>query len=48
MQITLALDGGREAISLLPDDSFFARPFKIGDKARLSWSLNDVHPLTTP
>jgi len=48
VQITLAIEGGREAISLLPDDHFFAHPYKIGDKARLAWSQQDVHTLTTP
>ena len=48
VQITLALEGGGEAISLLPDDQFFAQPFRIGDRARLAWSAEDVHPLTTP
>jgi putative spermidine/putrescine transport system ATP-binding protein len=48
VQVTLAVDGGREAISLLPDDRFFAAPFKIGDRARIAWSHADVHPLAAP
>jgi putative spermidine/putrescine transport system ATP-binding protein len=48
VQITLTIEGGREAISLLPDDRFFAHPYQIGDKARIAWSTEDVHPLTTP
>jgi len=48
VQVTLTIDGGREAISLLPDDTFFAKPFKIGERARIAWSPGDIHPLATP
>jgi putative spermidine/putrescine transport system ATP-binding protein len=48
VQVTLTIDGGREAISLLPDDRFFAKPFKIGERARIAWSATDIHPLSTP
>jgi putative spermidine/putrescine transport system ATP-binding protein len=48
VQVTLTIDGGSEAISLLPDDRFFAKPFKIGERARIAWSHHDVHPLTAP
>ena len=46
VQVTLVVEGGAEAISLLPDDQFFAKPFQIGERARLTWSAEDVHPLT--
>ncbi|HEY1722139.1 MAG TPA: ABC transporter ATP-binding protein [Magnetospirillaceae bacterium] len=48
VQITLATEGGGEAIALLADDQFFAKPFKIGERARLAWSEQDVHTLTSP
>jgi putative spermidine/putrescine transport system ATP-binding protein len=48
VQVTLATELGAEAIALLPDDQFFAKPFKVGERARLAWSGEDVHPLTTP
>ncbi len=48
VQVTLATDLGAEAVALLPDDLFFAKPFKVGERARLAWSGEDVHPLTTP
>jgi putative spermidine/putrescine transport system ATP-binding protein len=48
VQITLAMEGGGEAIALLADDQFFAKPFKVGERARLAWSAQDVHELTAP
>ncbi len=48
VQITLSIDGAREAISLLPDDAYFAKPFKIGERARIAWSEGDVHQLSAP
>jgi putative spermidine/putrescine transport system ATP-binding protein len=46
VQITLTTESGGEAIALLADDQFFAKPFKLGERARLAWSEQDVHVLT--
>jgi putative spermidine/putrescine transport system ATP-binding protein len=46
VQVTLVVEGGAEAISMVPDDQFFAKPFQIGERARLTWSAADVHHLT--
>ncbi len=45
--VRVALTGadGEEAVALLPDETFFARPVAIGDAATLVWSPADVHHL---
>ena len=46
VQVTLAGDGGVRAVSHLPDEVFYAHPFRIGDRARLAWSDADAHPVS--
>jgi putative spermidine/putrescine transport system ATP-binding protein len=46
VQVTLAVDGGVRAVSHLPDEVFYAHPFRIGDRARLAWSDADAHPVS--
>ncbi len=48
VQVTLAIESGGEAIALLADDQFFAKPFEVGEHARLAWTGQDVHPLSQP
>ncbi len=45
VRVALTTEGGAEAVALLPDDLFFARPVAIGEPATLVWSPADVHPL---
>jgi putative spermidine/putrescine transport system ATP-binding protein len=46
VQVTLAVDSGLRAVSHLPDEIFYARPFRIGDRARLAWSDADAHAVS--
>jgi putative spermidine/putrescine transport system ATP-binding protein len=46
VQVTLAVDSGFRAVSHLPDETFYAHPFRVGDRARLAWSDADAHPVS--
>ena len=46
VRVSLVLASGEAAVAIVPDAAFFARPFAVGDAARLAWSDDDVHPLT--
>lgn len=45
VQVTLDTDLGIRLVSHLPDEVFYGHPFQIGDRARLSWSRSDAHPV---
>ncbi len=47
-QVNLALsaEAGDELTATLPDQTFFARPYDIGDRVFLSWNAEDAHRLT--
>jgi putative spermidine/putrescine transport system ATP-binding protein len=45
VQVTLDTDLGVRLVSHLPDQVFYGRPFRIGDRARLGWSQADAHPV---
>jgi putative spermidine/putrescine transport system ATP-binding protein len=45
VQVTLDTDLGIRVVSHLPDEVFYGHPFRIGERARLSWSAADAHPV---
>jgi putative spermidine/putrescine transport system ATP-binding protein len=45
VQVTLETDIGIRLVSHLPDDIFYRRPFEVGERARLGWSVADAHPI---
>ena len=47
VRVGLALATGESAVAVIPDGTFFRRPFAVGDAARLMWSDADVHPLSS-
>jgi putative spermidine/putrescine transport system substrate-binding protein len=47
VRVGLALASGEAAVAVVPDALFFRRPFAVGAQARLAWSDEDVHPLTS-
>jgi putative spermidine/putrescine transport system ATP-binding protein len=45
VQVTLNADLGIRVVSHLPDEIFYGRPFRVGDRARMAWSDADAHPV---
>jgi len=45
VRVAVAMGGGDEAVALMPDQDFYARPVAIGDAATLTWSEHDAHPI---
>jgi putative spermidine/putrescine transport system ATP-binding protein len=46
VQVTLDADLGIRLLSHVPDDVFYNKPFRLGERARLGWSAADAHPVT--
>jgi putative spermidine/putrescine transport system ATP-binding protein len=46
VRVAVAMPSGEEAVSLLPDATFFAVPVSVGDRAAVVWSDADVHVLS--
>lgn len=45
--VGLAAEDGSELTAVLPDSSFFDRPFEIGDPAAVTFDQGDIHSLAT-
>ena len=46
VRVAINTSEGEEAVALLPDHVFHAKPVAIGDSATLLWSPDDIHPLS--
>lgn len=45
VRVALRTEDGDEAVALLPDGEYFARPVGVGEAAVLGWHATDAHPL---
>ncbi len=45
--VALAADGGLELTAVVPERTFFARPFEVGEAAAIGWDQADIHELAT-
>lgn len=45
VRVALRTEGGDEAVALLADGDYFARPVGVGQAAVLGWRAADAHPL---
>ena len=47
VRVALTMEGGAEAIALIPDDEFDPTALHLGDSAGLAWHREDAHPLAS-
>ena len=47
VRVALAMQGGEEAVALIPDDEFDAGSLRLGDAAALAWRPEEAHALAS-
>jgi putative spermidine/putrescine transport system ATP-binding protein len=45
VSVMLAAEGGLELTAVVPERTFFARPFAVGESAAIGWDTADIHEL---